>query len=166
MRFEVDQRLHAPLPAVESALLDPAFIDELKKLPKLGKLELLEQTTNGTAIHRRVRYTFGGEVSAAVRAVVDPDRLTWVEDSMIDRRTHVTTFTIEPDYYARLLEASGTIRLSPLPSDTATRREVDGNVTVHVPLVGRKVEQVIVNDLKDYLGKEGELVERWVASHQ
>jgi hypothetical protein len=165
MRFELAQRLHGSLDAIESALLDPAFIDELRKLPKLGKLELLEQATQGNTVRRRVRYTFGGEVSAAVKAVVDPAKLTWVEESTIDRTAHVTTFTIVPDYYARLLEASGTIRLRPEGTNATTRRDIDGTVSVHVPLVGRKVEQVIVSDLKDYSTKEGELVERWVASH-
>lgn len=166
MHFEVVQHLHGSLEAVESALLDPEFVQEMARLPKLGGLELLEQTTRGDTIHRRVRYTFGGEVSAAVKAVVDPARLTWVEDSIIDRPTHVTRFTILPDYYARLLEASGTIRLSPDNPDTTTRRDIEGDVAVHVPLVGRKVEHVIVADLQEHVGREAGLVERWVARHQ
>jgi|SRR5713101_292429 len=165
MEFEVLQQLRGSLDAVEAAFLDPAFVQELATLPKMGRIELLDQHATGDQVHRRVRYTFGGEVSAAVKAVVDPARLTWVEESTIDRVTHVTTFRILPDYYARLLEASGTIRLTEEPEHTTTFREIDGNVAVHVPLVGRKVEQVIVSDLKDNVALQGQLIERWVATH-
>jgi hypothetical protein len=171
MEYEVRQELRGSLDAVEAAFLDPAFVQELGKLPKLGRIELLDQHATGDQVHRRVRYTFGGEVSAAVKAVVDPARLTWVEESTIDRATHVTTFRIVPDFYARLLEASGTIRLrqgrlSEGTDNTTTIRDIAGNVTVHVPLVGRKVEQVIVSDLKDNVALQGQLIERWVASHR
>ena len=62
---------------------------------------------------QRVRYAFAGDLSSAVKAVVDPEQLTWVEESTLDRTTHRTTFRIVPDHYGRMLEASGTIDLVP-----------------------------------------------------
>ena len=50
-------------------------------------------------------------VFAAVTAVVDPHRLTWVEHSELDRRTHRSEFRIAPDHYADRLRCSGAIDL-------------------------------------------------------
>lgn len=164
MRFETVQQLRAPLLVVESTFVDPEFLRELATLPKLGRPELLDQDDQGDRLRQRVRYAFVGDLSAAVRAVVDPAKLTWVEDSTLDRRSHLTTFTILPDNYARLLDASGSISLASQDDDQATIRRVQGEVTVHMPLVGRKVEAAIVSGLREHAELEVDVVNRWVTS--
>ena len=94
MRFSVEQVFPGPLERVEAALLDSAFLERLATLPKLGAPQLLDVTENGTTVRRRVRYRFAGDLSPAVTAVVDPAKLTWVEDAVVDRTTHRTTFRI------------------------------------------------------------------------
>jgi hypothetical protein len=164
VRFETVQQLRAPLLVVEATFVDPEFLRELATLPKLGRPELLDQDDQGDRLRQRVRYAFVGDLSAAVRAVVDPAKLTWVEDSTLDRRSHLTTFTILPDNYARLLDASGSISLASPDDDQATIRRVEGEVTVHVPLVGRKVEAAIVSGLREHAELEVDVVNRWVSS--
>ena len=115
MRFRFEQLFPGPLERVEAALLDPAFLDRMAQLPKLGQPQLLDLHDDGTTVRRRVRYAFAGELSPAVTAVVDPARLTWVEDATIDRATHRTTFRILPDHYANRLRCSGTFRLEDVP---------------------------------------------------
>src|SRR5262245_43796100 len=100
MRFDFVQRLLAPLPAVEAAFVDPEFLQELAASPRVGRVELLDSTDAGDHVRQRIRYSFAGDLSAAVKAIVDPARLTWVEDSTLDRESHITTFTILPDNYA------------------------------------------------------------------
>ena len=160
MRFELVQHLQAPLLVVEAAFVDPEFLRELAASPKLGRLELLDWNDDGDLVRQRVRYSFVGDLSAAVKAVVDPGRLTWIEDSILDRRSHRTTFTILPDHYARFLEASGTIRLS--SGDDETVRRVDGQLSVRVPLVGRQVEAAIVSGLREHAREEAAILNTWV----
>jgi hypothetical protein len=167
VRFDLLQRIRAPLEAVEAAYVDPGFLRDLAALPELGSPELLEQEDRGDEFWQRVRYAFVGDLSSAVRRVVDPDRLTWVEESTLDRATHQTALRIVPDYYGRLLEASGKISLEPDGADPrVTRRRALGDLVVHVPLLGRKVETAIVSGLQDHADKEVELVERWAAKHR
>jgi Protein of unknown function (DUF2505) len=168
VRFELVQLLHAPLEAVEAAFVDPAFLIKLASLPKLGNPELVEQEDRGDELWQRVRYAFAGELSPTVKAVVDPDRLTWIEESTLDRVTHTTTFRILPDHYARMLEASGTITLTAngTGADAVTDRRGVGEVVVHVPLVGRKVEAAIISGLREHAELEVSLVERWATDHQ
>jgi hypothetical protein len=161
VRFYFVQRLRAPLPVVEAAFVDPEFLRELAASPKLGRVELLDSADDGDYVRQRVRYAFTGQLSAAVKAVVDPARLTWVEDSTLDRRSHLTTFSILPDNYARLLNASGSITLEP-DDHVGTVRRVEGNLSVHVPLAGRKVEGAIVSGLREHAEVEATVLNRWV----
>ena len=160
MRFRVEQRYDAPLETVEAAFVDPAFIARLSELPKLGGAHLLDQRDEGHLLHQRVRYAFVGDLSAAVRRVVDPARLTWVEESTLDRRTHRTEWRIVPDHYGSLLRCSGTFQLE--PDGPGTRREAEGDVRVSVPLVGGKVERAIVSGLEEHARREAVAMADWL----
>jgi hypothetical protein len=95
-----------------------------------------------------------------VTKVVDPHRLTWVEDSELDRATHRTVFTIRPDHYPDRLSCSGTVTLDAV--NGGTRRTVDGDLTVRFPLVGAKVERAIVSGLHDHASVETGIVQAWL----
>jgi hypothetical protein len=161
VRFELVQNLQAELPEVEAAYLSDDFLAELGSLPQLGSPVFLDRRQEGQRIRQRVRYAFIGHLSPAVSAVVDPKRLTWVEDAVVDPATHTTTFTILPDHYAGLLEAKGTIDLQAVDGGGTVRRS-DGEIKVHVPFVAGKVEAAIISGLHDYAAMEAEALDRWI----
>ena len=161
MRFTIEQRFPDPLPVVEAALVDPSFLERLSRLPKLGRPALLRREEEGDLVRQWVQYRFTGEVSPAVRRVVDPARLTWVEESTLDRRSHRTTWRILPDHYDRLLRCSGTFQL--LEDGVGTRRVAEGDIKVTVPLVGGKVEHAIVSGLREHAALEEQVVNEWLA---
>ena len=164
MRFRLQQRFPAPLPAVEAALLDPAFLARLAQLPRVGAPELLDQEAAGYIVRQRVRYRFTGELSPAVTAVVDPGRLTWVEETTYDRRSHRGEHRIVADHYADRLRSSYTTTLEPAGDHgDATLRITDGDVRVRFPLVGGRVERAIVGGLAEYAGQETEALRQWLA---
>jgi Protein of unknown function (DUF2505) len=163
VKFEFTQRFHHPVEDVERALLDTAFITEMATLPKLGTPEVLGRDVSGAIVTLRVRYAFVGEVSAAVRRVVDPARLTWVELSTTDTSTHRATFRIIPDNYGKLLRCEGTYELQ--AASPGAVRVARGEVRVNVPLVGSKVERVIVSGMDDHAQAEADLVEAWLGRH-
>jgi hypothetical protein len=164
VRFDLVQDLHAALADVEAAFIDDRFLAELGRLPGLGSPTFLDRQSDGSRVRQRVRYAFVGHLSAAVTAVVQPDKLTWIEDATLDRATHATTFRILPDHYANLLEASGLITLHDGEAGGTIRR-TDGELTVRVPFVGRKVEQAIVSGLQDHAALEAAAVDRWLDEH-
>ncbi|MDQ6614031.1 MAG: DUF2505 domain-containing protein [Actinomycetota bacterium] len=163
MRFELVQHLHAPIDAVEEALVDPRFLERLGQLPKLGHPELLEQRDMGGRFFQRVRYDFAGDLSAPVKAVIDPAKLTWVEESTQDRTTHRTTIAIVPDHYTSMFGCSGVIRLTADPARGTTVRISTGDVFVRVPLVGGKAEGAIISGLQEHAELEADALDQWVA---
>jgi len=161
MRFRITQRFDAPLDDVETALLDPAFLERLGQLPKLGEPQVLDVEVTGETVRRRIRYAFAGQLSSAVTAVVDPAKLTWVEDSTTDRRTHRTTFRILPDHYGDRLIAGGTFTLDAI--GTRTQRVAEGDLRVRFPLVGGRVEKAIVSGMEEYAAAEADAIATWLA---
>lgn len=148
MKFHIEQRFAASVGQVEDAYCSPELLATLATLPKVGGAELLDQQVNGDRVSQRVRYHFTGELNSAVTAVVDPDRLSWVEESVLDRTSHVTTWHIVPDHYATRLTCQGTFRLE--ASGPNTRRLTEAEIKVHFPLVGGRVERAIVSGLQEH----------------
>jgi hypothetical protein len=160
VNFRIEQRITAPLEAVENALLDREFIAATAKLPKLGEPEVLEQQRDGDRVHQRVRYRFTAELSSAVTRVIDPTKLTWVDDARYDLTTHTSRHRILPDNYADRLEASYDVTLEPLGD--STRRVAQGELKVRIPLVGGRVERAIASGLEEHAAAEADLLGTWV----
>ena len=163
MRFHIEQFFDAPRDKVEAALLDEGYLARLGELPKIGRPQLLSQERDDGRVHQRVRYKFTGDLAPVVRRVIDPERLTWIEDSTFDPATHRTELRIVPDHYGQRLRCSMTIRFD-ADSDRTTR-VVDGEVNVPMPLVGGKVEGAIVSGLKENIDVEAQLLRDWLTEH-
>lgn len=163
MQFHIEQRFVAGIDAVEAALYSPQLILRLATLPKLGGATLLDEQTDGDKVARRVRYHFTAPLSSAVTAVVDPAKLTWVEESVHNRATHVTTWQIVPDHYADRLTCRGTFTLI-ARGDAETLRQTSADIKVHFPLVGGRVEKAIVSGLREHAADEERVMNEFLRS--
>ena len=163
VRFEVEQRFRASVEDVEAAFLDADLLARLDGLPSLGRPELLDQSDDGDIVRQRVRYRFTGRLSAAVTAVVDPSRLTWVQESRHDRRTHRADIDILPDHYPDRLRCTGTISLRALDAaGGGCVRLTEGDIEVRFPVVGPRVERAIVSGMQKHAHAEVAIVEQWL----
>lgn len=162
MRFELTQRYTSSPEAVTAAYADDALYPHLVGLPKLGGIEPLDRSVDGDTVTQRIRFRFTGDLPGAVTAVVDPKKLTWVQETTHDLTTGTTTFRLVPDHYPDRLKASGTFRVS-ADGDGATR-VVTGELKVKAPLVAGRVEQAIVSGLGEYLDAEAPAVDAWIAA--
>lgn len=162
MQLALDQVLPGSVDAVLDALLDPSFVRSLGALPKLGAPEVLSQARGGAIVTQRVRYAFTGALPAAVTRVIDPNKVTWVEESIYDLDTKRATFRIVPDHYGSKLRCAGTTTFTER-ADAGTRRRIEAELSVKVPLVGRVVERAIASGLEEHLGAEAELLTAWLS---
>ena len=162
MRFELRQRFAASPNEVDRAYTDPDLFATLVGLPKLGGIRVLDHHVSGDQVKMRVHYSFTGDLPAAVTAVVDPERLTWVQESAHDLSSGVTTFRLVPDHYPDRLKASGKVVVSPLGN--GAQRVLSGELKVRALLVAGAVEGAIVSGLGEYLDAEAPAVDRFLKS--
>ena len=161
MRLSLEQHFPGTVEEVETVFIDPGFIAELAALPKLGSPELLDQRRDGDTVTQRVRYHFGGRLSPAVTAVIDPAKLVWVEEVVFDLTAHTAPFRILPENYADRLRCQGTYRFE-ADGPGESRRLAEGELTVRYPLVGGAVERAIASGLADHAREQEVLVAQWL----
>jgi hypothetical protein len=161
VRFSIEQRFAADADAVARAYADPALYVALVGLPKLSQPDVVGHEVDGDTVVLQVRYRFGGQLSPAARAVIDPERLTWVERSTHDLAQRHTTFTMVPDHYADRFRCQGSYRFE--ATDAGCRRRGEGDLRVKALLVAGAVEGAIVSGLEEHLVDEVPVVEAFVA---
>jgi hypothetical protein len=93
---------------------------------------------------------------------VDPDKLTWVEESTCDLAAHTTSCVIKPDNYANLLQGSYEATIEPAGAGSA--RTITGKLKVKVPLLGGKVEKAIVGGLSENADAQAVLLASYLSA--
>jgi hypothetical protein len=161
--FTVDQVYAAAGDAVAEAYADPGLYATLVGLPKLDTPEVLDHSVDGTTVRLDIRYRFVGELSPAVTAVIDPRRLTWVEQSVHDLATRRIRYKMVPDNYPDRLQSSGTCAITDRTNGGSVRT-VSGMLKVKALIVGAVVERAIVSGLREHLTGEVPLVDDFVAA--
>ncbi|HUY64800.1 MAG TPA: DUF2505 family protein [Acidimicrobiales bacterium] len=160
MRFRIDQAHAVARGEVEGAFTDPAFYASATGTSNLGRPELLRIDESDERVHVAVRYQFTGQLAAPARRILDPAKLSWVTETTLERSTHRAEFRLVPDHYGDRLECSGSYRLEERGA-MACMQTVEGDLVVHVPLVGRSVERAIEHGIRQHLIEEATAVGRW-----
>ena len=161
VRFTIEQVFPRPVDEVIAALLEPAFLECIGDLPNLAPPQLLDQQRTGHTVVQRIRYRFTGSLSPAVSRVIDPSKVTWVNETTFDLGARRASFQIIPDHYVHKLRCSGTYVFTQRDPQTTTRC-IEGELTVGVPLVGKIVERAIFSGLEEHLNAEAALLLEWL----
>jgi hypothetical protein len=144
----------APARAV-AAYGTPAFYAGRPGRDDIVVLEVVDHDDRGDRIIIEVRFAFTGSVSPAVRAVIDPAKMSWITRTEVRPAEATTSWVVHPDHYRDRLTAAGGYRFQQGPEGPdSTVVNVEGDLKVHVPIVGRSVERVIVSDLRAYIADE------------
>jgi hypothetical protein len=162
MRFQVTQRFAAPVDEVLSVYTDPAFYERLVGLSKIGEPKVLAHEADGDRVVLRVHYRFTADLPSAATRVIDPRKLTWVEETIYDLPAATSRSRLLPDHYPDRLTASATAVFT--AAGTGSQRTIDGDLKVRMPLVGGKVEGAIVSGLREHLADEALVAERFLSA--
>ena len=132
----------------------PAFYEGRPTRHDIAVLGVLHHEDKGDRVLIDVRCAFTGSVSSAVRRVIQPDKMSFVMRRELLPAEMRMSWVVRPDHFDRLT-AGGGFRFEPGPDGPDTTViAVDGELDVHVPIVGRSVERVIVPGLQSYLVDE------------
>lgn len=143
-----------PVPAADVLALyaDADFHRSLGAGQRIGAPEVLDRAEDGDVVTLRIRYRFTAPLPSAARRFVNPERLTWVERTELDRSALLARSTIVPDHYDTLMSASAVTEYR--DHAEGSTRTIEGRLAVAIPLLGAKVERAIVDGLVEHLGDE------------
>lgn len=164
MRFRIEQRFRASAADVGRALSSVGYLTTaMAELPDIGRPEIRSHRVVSDTTHLELEYRFGGSLPGVARRVIDPSKLSWIEETSIDASNWTAVFTMTPTHYSSFFRCRGTWWLT--DAGGASVRVIEGELKVNspVPFVGGQVEKAIVSGLRERLAKEPALLERWVA---
>jgi hypothetical protein len=162
VKFAIRQAVAVPPPRVMAAYGSPSFYEGRPARDDIAVREVVSHTATGDRIVLEVRFAFTGSVSPAVRAVVDPAKMSWITQTEILLAEGRSSWVVLPDHYPDRLSANGVYRFAEGDGGPGTCNvEVEGDLKVRVPIVGRSVEKVIVGDLRAYIADEVTGIARW-----
>lgn len=160
MRFAAEHHFAAPVDAVIAGLTDPEFHRELQ-LPDMTLLDV-DGHTNESDTVLRLRYDFVGHLDPIARSLLGDRRLTWLQELRLDRHSGVGRLTFAAEADPRRLHGRAAVTLE--PSDHGTRRRLEGELVVAVPVLGRNAERRIVPGLLRRLDIEAEALDQRLGS--
>jgi hypothetical protein len=143
MHLAAEHRFGAPVDAVIAGLTDPDFHRGLR-LPDLQLLDV-DVHPNQSETVLRLRYDFVGHLDPLARRLLGGRRLTWLQELRLDRATGGGTLTFAAEADPRRLHGRADVVIE--PGDGGTRRTLDGELVVDVPIVGGNAERRIVPGL-------------------
>jgi hypothetical protein len=155
VKFSIGQNVAVAPDVAVAAYGSPAFYENRAPSGDIALVEVVSHEDSGDQARIEVRYQFTGSVSSAVRAVIDPSKMSWITRTDIDKTQRRTSFVVLPDHYPDRLDCSGTFTFADAATGSAaTVITIAGDLKVHVFLVSRTVEQLIVSGLRKYLEAE------------
>jgi len=156
VRFGFEQRWTASADDVLEVYLDAGFWTALDGLSATSAPEVLEVTRHADTALVRLRYQLSVELPAQAARFIDPDDVSWIEETTWDLPARSAQVRFLPDQAASLMKASAGAALVADGADTT--RTVRGELKVRIPLVGGRVEHVVVEGIGDHLEEEADAV--------
>lgn len=158
MKFEGVQRYDAAPRELFELYCSENLYRSLPDFSRISRPDLVDRIEHADGVTIRVRYRFIADLPAAALAIIDPERMTWIEETRYDATSLTGTTRLLPDHYASKMQASATVRFT--DDGDGSRRVVRGDLKVKVLLVGGQVERVIVDGLEEHLTEEQKVVAR------
>ena len=156
VKFEFEQRWTASVDEVVDVYLDESFWTGMVNLRKTSPPTVLDIARRADSAVVRLHWVLSVDLPREAARFIDPDDVAWVEETNWDLSSGVARVSFHPDQAAGLLRASATARLEEVGSEAV--RSIDGDLSVRIPLLGRKVEPAIVEGVVEHLGEEAEAI--------
>jgi hypothetical protein len=156
VKFETTQAVAVPPARAMAAYGSPAFYEGRSIRDHIEVLEVVRHEDTGSRLLMEVRFAFRGPLSPAVQRIIDRNKMSWITRNEIRPDEARADWQVLPDHYPDRLSASGVYTFEPGAdgAETSTVVGIQGDLKVHVPVLGKSVERVIVSGLRKYFEAE------------
>jgi len=142
------------------AYFDPAVSAEQDRRVEVAQREVLAHEEADGVLRRVCKVVPRRQLPAVVRPFV-PDGLSYTETVTWRKAEDLIEMQIEPVVLGGRVEISATYRVT-AAGPGVCRRAYDGHVSVQIPLLGRRIERAIVEDLGRTLEKAAACTQEWL----
>lgn len=162
MKSTDTQKIAVAAADASEVFADPRFYLSRESSEAMTAIELVDHQVDENVVELKIRFAFTGDLNAAARAILNPDKLTWVQVTTHHLETGRVAFEILPDNYADRLRCRGRYVVNPEGIDTSSRT-VSTELHVRAPLVAGQVERVLMDGLRRELESQALAVPDYTA---
>ena len=162
MNFAIVQHFEVEPGAVAWAYCRPDLYETFGELAYIGQPEILHHEADGDRHQLEVRYRYVGSLPAGASTFISTDDIAAVEKVSADLSTRTTSFKLHTAL-GRQFRGGGTTTVRPGADGHGSIRTTEGDLSIGIPLVGRKVERAIISGLEESLHAQVPLVTDWLA---
>ncbi|MCB9777499.1 MAG: DUF2505 domain-containing protein [Alphaproteobacteria bacterium] len=162
MQIELRHHFDAPPARAWEILFGDAYEDAVAQHSRIERRILEDADKNGKRV-RRIHVTPAQTLPAAVSKLLGTGRLSYVLEEHHRADVQKMDFTVTVDALPDKVSVKGSWSLT--PSATGCDRLVTIDVTVRVPIVGRKIEEQVVGDLRKSYDDAAVFAQKWIREH-
>lgn len=133
-------------------------IDEESARLSDGQVELLSKTEENGVVTREQRFTMNRDLPTAMKKVLKTDSIGYELKVVYTRATSSAKWTITPLVIPDRVTGGGTVEVKPTANGCV--RLIQGELNVKVPLIGKKMEERLIEDVSKSYDTNAEVINR------
>ena len=162
MHFDVEHTIRIPFDSYFDIVLSDDFNAWVKKRLKQDVREVVRNEERDGVIYRTVRSE--RILSARAQKFLKVPVLIIEEQQEIRRAAGSYTWAYVPNAGKKRFASSGTGRIE--PAGDYLKRHVSGEVTVRIPLIGKRIEKRMVEGIRNNITRVGDALEDYYRKQQ
>ena len=130
-----------------AVVMDPVFSKETDQKARIEKTVLESRIEPDGRRYQHMRFFYLDPLPAIVARILGTGHLTYEQIQRIDDRALTLEWEVIPPISRKKFRADGFYRVR--AAKGGCERVIEGDVEVKVPLVGRKIEQGVIDQIKN-----------------
>ena len=123
--------------------------------------EVLWMREEGPMKVYRVKFIPNADLPAPIAKIAGTTKLVYEQENRLNTETNVMEWQVFPSVVKDKVTAKGTMTMRRVAN--GVERVVDGEVTVRVPLVGKKIEKAILGSVTSSYEQAAQITQKWLA---
>ena len=123
---------------------------------------LLEFTETEETIYRELRMVPKRQLPAFIRKFTN--ELGYTEKSLLVKADNRMTIEVIPTVFTNRSSITGIYTVEQIDPETI-RRTYDGEIEIKVALIGKKIENTVIEDMQKSFGTAAACTQRWLDEH-
>ena len=123
--------------------------------------EVLWMREEGPIKIYRVKFTPEGDLPAPIAKVTGTKKLVYEQENRLNTETHSMEWQVFPTVATDKVTAKGVMNMREHPN--GVERTVTGDVTVRVPLIGKRIEKLILNSVVTSYEHAADITRKWLS---
>lgn len=164
MKFSLVHELPRDADTAWSLLMSDAYEAAVGQGSTMQRVTIESRVEDGV-LHARSRITSDKELPGPIAKVVGAKALSYELVERSDAKSRTSQWEVIPSKLADRVTAKGTYVIEPGPTPDSCVRKIDGEVIVKVALVGKKIEDIVGQEIRASYEKSTDFAREYLRTH-